>query len=141
MAARTCNHKKMKTMNTGAILSILAKHGAMSRIGLTKALKLDGTTVTHLVRELLAAGLVETKGFSQKAMGRPKQLLQLKPDGRQAVGLQIEPHKISGALVNLQGQIKAYETSNNWKRRCWENYFSRVNRSGICGCGPSGSRS
>ena len=107
---KICNHKRMKTMNTGALLAALNRHSPVSRIELTKMLGLDGTTITHLVRELLARKLIKPAGFATPALGRPKQLLQLNANGRQAVGLQLEPHKISGVVINLRGQIKNQET-------------------------------
>jgi predicted NBD/HSP70 family sugar kinase len=58
------------------------------------------------VRELLELKLIESIGYSTSIMGRPKQLLQLNANGREAIGIQIEPHKISGGLVNLSGQVK-----------------------------------
>jgi predicted NBD/HSP70 family sugar kinase len=107
---KTCNHKRMKTINTGAILNVLGKSGPMSRVGLTSALGLDGTTITHLVRDLLESKLIEPTGYSKSVIGRPKQFLQLNADGREAIGLQVEPHKISGGLLNLAGNVKAHES-------------------------------
>lgn len=97
----------MKTINTGAILNVLGKSGPMSRIGLTRALGLDGTTITHLVRELLESKLIEPTGYSRPVMGRPKQLLQLNADGRESIGVQIEPHRVSGGLMNMAGCVKS----------------------------------
>lgn len=102
----TCNHKRMRVINKEALFRLLESNESISRIELTKATKLDGTTITHLVRELIADGLVESKGYAKTVSGRPKELLSIKADGREVVSLQVEPHRISGGIVNLRGRVR-----------------------------------
>ena len=99
----------MKTMNRGAILNLLNKTGTMSRVELANALGLDGTTVTHIIRDLLATDLVRAVGFTAPSMGRPKEILRLNADGRNAIGIHLDSQKLSGAIVNLGGEVKIYE--------------------------------
>jgi predicted NBD/HSP70 family sugar kinase len=109
IASNPINQRQMKVMNAGAILSMLGRSGPMSRIGLTRKLGLDGSTVTNLIRELIDENLVEPTGYSSSTIGRPKQLLRVNGDAREAVGLHVEAHRISGCLVNLSGQVKLHE--------------------------------
>lgn len=106
----TCNQKQMRTMNSTAVLCALASQGPTSRGKLSSELNLDGTTITHLVRGLLNEKLIKSHGFSMKTTGRPRELLQLNTNGREAVGLLLGPNKVVGAVVNLGGQVKFHET-------------------------------
>ena len=108
---KTCNHKRMKAINTGAILLYLSKFGPLSRVDLARQLGLDRKTVTNLVRNLLAQNLIKPCGIKKFPTGRPIQLLRLNPDGKEAIGLEIEPHRISGGLVNLSGEMKFHKST------------------------------
>ena len=105
----TFNHKRMREFNTGSVLNLLRRYGPMSRIDIAKKLGLDRTTITHIVRDLFAAELIQTSGLASSEGGRPKEILRLKANGRLALGLNIEPHRITGVLVNLEGKIKLHE--------------------------------
>lgn len=100
----------MRHINLRAVLDLLRRKGALSRVEITQALGCDGTTVTNIVRDLLKHDLVRSGGacFSTKA-GRPRELLELNPDHRQVVGLSFDPRFVMGILTNLQGGISVRE--------------------------------
>lgn len=105
----TCNQKQMRTMNSTAVLCALVNQGPTSRCSLSNKLNLDGTTITHLVRGLLKKKLIETSGFSTTT-GRPRELLRLNVNAREAIGLLLDPNHIVGKVVNLGGEIKFRES-------------------------------
>ena len=103
----TCNHSRMKGINTSAILNILSKKGAASRVEIAEMLGLDNKTITNLVRDLIAKGLImEGKSVKLKT-GRPKQLLELNPQGCDAIAVFLRPQVVTVSLVNLTGQIRS----------------------------------
>lgn len=102
----TCNHKQMKQINTGAIFAYLNKKDTASRVELARELDLDRKTVTNLVRDLISQNLLYTEGQRKHPMGRPEKLLYINPKGAEAIGVCVEPHRISAAVVNLKGIIE-----------------------------------
>lgn len=96
-------------MNSTAVLCALVNQGPTSRCSLSSKLNLDGTTITHLVRGLLKKKLIETSGFSTTT-GRPRELLKLNVDAREAIGLLLDPNHIVGKVVNLGGEVKFIES-------------------------------
>jgi len=102
------NQQMTRRLNKVALLRLLHIHGPMSRVELAASLGLDTKTLTHLSRELLERGLVESAGTMACRRGRPRELLQLSVSKLNAIGLHVEERRISGALVALDGSIREW---------------------------------
>jgi len=100
------NQQMTRRLNKVALLRLLHIHGAMSRVELAASLGLDTKTLTNLSRELLGRGFVESAGRVTCSRGRPREMLQLSTSKLNAIGLHLEEHQISGALVGLDGSIR-----------------------------------
>lgn len=103
------NFSNMKHSNRLLVLNLLNENRAMSRVDITRALNCDGTTITHIIRDLMKEDLVRSAGMAEPAGGRPKQLISLNPDGRQVIGLSFEPPYVTGIVSNLGGKISFCE--------------------------------
>ena len=66
---------------------------------------LSTTTVTNLIGELLAAGVVAEDGFEEvngpRGAGRPRTALRLEPESRYAVGVHIDVGSVHVAVTDL----------------------------------------
>lgn len=100
------NQQMTRRLNKVALLRLLHIHGPKSRVELAASLGLNTKTLTNLSRDLLGRGFVESAGMANGSRGRPREMLQLSPSKLNAIGLHLEEHKISGALVGFDGSIR-----------------------------------
>jgi predicted NBD/HSP70 family sugar kinase len=97
-------------MNRKAVLDLLRHQGSSSRVEIARTLRCDGTTVTNIVRDLLAMDIVRAVGSDTSAgIGRPREIIELNRDVKLAIGLSFDPRYIMGIVVNLSGEIKVRE--------------------------------
>jgi N-acetylglucosamine repressor len=110
MSARVVNHNQMRRMNRRVVLNLLRHKGSSSRVEIAQTLGCDGTTVTNIVRDLLALNIVHAVGADTTAgIGRPREIIELNANVKQAIGLSFDPRHIVGVVVNLQGETKIRE--------------------------------
>ena len=108
------NSSTVKSHNMRAILLALLKHDYLSRVHLAKLTGLSTTTITNLITELLALGIVLEEGTDilerRPGAGRPRKALRLVPEARYAIGVHIGVGKVRVAVTNLRAQIVGYDT-------------------------------
>ncbi|QMW68465.1 ROK family transcriptional regulator [Mumia sp. ZJ1417] len=95
------------------LLQCLADEGSLSRADLARATSLTRVTVSDLVTELLADGLVAELGTKPGARpGKPATLLGLVSDAVLIAALDLSDDTIlRGALMDLEGQIVARDSA------------------------------
>lgn len=95
----------IKSHNLRAILLTLLRHQCVSRVRIAELTGLSTTTVTNLITELLAAGVVKEDGTEQlthrRGVGRPRTALRLVPEARYAVGVHIGVGSVYVAVTDL----------------------------------------
>ncbi|MBC7814807.1 MAG: ROK family transcriptional regulator [Burkholderiales bacterium] len=83
----------IKSHNLRAILLTLLRRESISRVHLAQLTGLSTTTITNLISELLAEGIVIEIGAEKRepsqGAGRPRTGLQLVPEARYAIGVHI----------------------------------------------------
>ncbi|HEY0948787.1 ROK family transcriptional regulator [Nocardioides sp.] len=91
------------------LLQQLFREGPASRADLARTTGLTRVTVSDLVGELVADGLVEELGAPATArVGKPPTLVGLAPDATHIVALDLSADdRMSGAVVNLAGEVRA----------------------------------
>src|ERR687883_1972679 len=83
------NQRSVRRHNLGVVLGHIAEHGPRSRAAIAQETGLNKTTVSSLVGELIAFGLVrETEVELRGTVGRPALPVEL--SGRRVVGLGLE---------------------------------------------------
>ncbi|MDQ1130331.1 ROK family transcriptional regulator [Microbacterium sp. SORGH_AS_0888] len=105
--ARTTNDL-IRRQNLSAVLSLLHSEGTLSRTQLGTSTRLNRSTITGLVAELIELGLVRElpAGAPTGRVGRPT--LDLQPDDRvAALSVRVEPQAVTVALVGLGGTVHA----------------------------------
>lgn len=104
------NPTRMKSQNMRAVLMAFLRHGELSRARLAELTGLSSTTITNLVAEMAAAGLVTELASPQngsRSVGRPRTPLRLRPEAGHAVGVHVSVGHIRIALTDLCGRIVA----------------------------------
>ncbi|OGV50169.1 MAG: hypothetical protein A2017_18575 [Lentisphaerae bacterium GWF2_44_16] len=129
MEKETCNHKQMRKINRSAVLNHLRQTGPRPRAEIARDLKMDGTTITHLVRELLKEKLLCVQSIGRSSTGKPQDLLDINPDGATAAGISLAPGSVSGVILNLKGEVISREhimTSHSISRQKLMGFIEKI---------------
>jgi len=99
----------LRQSNRLRILDVLRRDGAASRAGLVRDTGLSRTTVSKLVAELQAEGLVVEReaedGAASGAVGRPPVALTLNPSAGSVVGIDFGHDLVRVAVADLSGTV------------------------------------
>jgi predicted NBD/HSP70 family sugar kinase len=90
------------------LLQLLFRYGPASRADLARSSGLTRVTVSDVVGDLVAEGLVSESATSvQGRVGKPPVLVQLAEESRQIVAVDLSADGVvSGALLNLNGTVQ-----------------------------------
>lgn len=109
---RPAAHTDVRTANLSLLLRALRYHSASSRTELVRTTGLSKATVSILVGELIARGLVrEERPGPAGGVGRPSTVLRAVGDRVAGVGVEIGPHTLSVVTADLTGQVLEHETA------------------------------
>ncbi|MFE7202793.1 hypothetical protein ACFU8R_21205 [Pseudonocardia alni] len=98
----------LRRHHLGLVLGEVVHGSAISRAGIAAATGLTRSTVSGLIAELLAGGLVRDIGAGPGGTsGRPGRRLVPDPAGPVGIALQIEEDGVGGCLVDLAGRAGA----------------------------------
>jgi predicted NBD/HSP70 family sugar kinase len=93
--------------NPGRVLSFLFANGPTTRATLARGLGLTRTAITDLAGSLVAAGLLEEdSGKAPAGLGRPGQLIRLRPDAAHFVGAEIGVERLLVTILDLAGTVR-----------------------------------
>ena len=95
-----------KEFNLRIVHETIRLHGPISRAEVARRTELTGQTVSNLVRELVALGLVHEGERRQERRGAPSVALTLNPDGAWSIGLDLDRDHLTGVLVDLAGTVR-----------------------------------
>ncbi|MFQ5612422.1 MAG: ROK family protein [Anaerolineae bacterium] len=100
--------EKIRSSNQAAILRTIRESGHISRGEIARRLQLHPSTVTRLVEQLIAEGLVherEDRGRSSARGGRRTIPLEFNYESSLIAGVDLSGSRIKGALTNLAGHV------------------------------------
>jgi predicted NBD/HSP70 family sugar kinase len=91
------------------LLQQLFREGPASRADLARTTGLTRVTVSDLMAELVAEGLVEELGApAESRVGKPPTMVGLAADSTHVVGIDLSADdRMTGAVLNLLGQVRA----------------------------------
>jgi predicted NBD/HSP70 family sugar kinase len=81
--------RDLRRHNRTSVLTLLYLHGPASRFDLVRATGLSSATVSNVVTDLVADGLVAEAGQLDSDGGRPRTLLEVRPGYAQVAGVDI----------------------------------------------------
>jgi glucokinase-like ROK family protein len=102
---RTGDQALVREINLSIILNCLRETSPLSRAQLAEITGLNKTTVSSLVRELIARQFVREIGFDLSGGGRPPVLLELNPDAGCIIGMEIGVDFILAILTDFKAQV------------------------------------
>lgn len=89
----------------GHVLDLIRSDGPISRVELAEATGLTQATMSTVVRQLIENELVIETGRGESTGGRTRVLLDINPNSRFAVGLQLGSESNTYVIINLLGAI------------------------------------
>jgi predicted NBD/HSP70 family sugar kinase len=88
------------------ILGLLGTQGPTSRVDIARSLGLSPATVTQVIKDLLARGLVEELASVPSTGGRPARLLGLVARSGVALGAKVTADHVALVAVELDGSVR-----------------------------------
>src|SRR4051794_29026577 len=92
--------RDLRRHNRAALLSSLYLRGPVSRLELVAESGLSAATVTNVVSELIADGVVAEAGSVESDGGRPRTLLAVRPDFGHVVGVDVSETHVEVGLFD-----------------------------------------
>lgn len=98
----------MKELNRRLILDTIRRLGSLSRATIAKETKLNPSTVTRIIQDLINEGFVQEIGYATSQGGRKPILVDLVPNVVNIIGVNVETTKVIGIISNLTGEILSH---------------------------------
>lgn len=102
---KKATRKQTRIHNSQLVFSAIYERGDISRADLARTTHLTPPTVSDVVADLIAQGLVEETGFAPSTGGKRAILLRVNADSRHLIGLDLAREDFRGAEINLRGDI------------------------------------
>lgn len=99
------------------LLHELRKEPGISQTALTRRLRVGSGTVSVMIAELTAAGLVVSRGQAKSTGGRPAERLGLNPDRPLVLGVDLGETDARFGVLNLHGQFVRLDRAPLPRRR------------------------
>jgi predicted NBD/HSP70 family sugar kinase len=109
-------HNTIRDINKQVVLNYVRVQSPISRAEISRETSLQRSTVSAIVDELQAVGLVEEIGTGDSTGGRKPTLLRLRTGTPVAIGVDITPRETTVVLADLAGNIlrkEAFPTSSD----------------------------
>jgi predicted NBD/HSP70 family sugar kinase len=103
---KKATRQSTKEHNRDLVLKLLFDHDTISRAEIARITGLTRTTVSDVIANQIAEGLVEEVGVGASIGGKNPILLSLVADSRYLIGLNLAHDQFCGAIVNLRGDVK-----------------------------------
>jgi predicted NBD/HSP70 family sugar kinase len=89
--------------NRRVIFDALRINGTLTRADLARATQLTPQTVSNIVEDLQAQGLVISDAPVRQGRGQPARPYRIMPNGACSIGVQLDRHQMLGVVVDLAG--------------------------------------
>ena len=117
--ARTARLATIRNINRQIVLNYVREREPISRAEIARETALQRSTVSAIVDDLQADGLIEEGGEGESTGGRPPTLLRLRSAGAIAIGVAITPTTTILATSDLAGRVlkhKEFATDRDYDR-------------------------
>jgi N-acetylglucosamine repressor len=100
--------RAMREVNRSIVLDMIRRGGRISRTDLARRSHLTKPTVSAIVEDLIAGGVVQEVGFGKAVAsgGRRARLLQFNEASAAYLGIRVGVHTTSVAIADARGQIR-----------------------------------
>jgi predicted NBD/HSP70 family sugar kinase len=114
--AQAARSSTIRDINRQFVLNYIRDREPISRADIARSTELQRSTVSTIVEELKAEGLIEEIGAGASTGGRRPTLLRLRAEGATAIGVDVTPSATTIATSDLVGRVIARESFENSPR-------------------------
>lgn len=100
------NQSSVRSYNERLVMSLLRRHGHLSRVELCQHSGLSAQTVSVIVRALQRDDLLMAGQAQRGRVGAPSTPLSLNPDGAFALGVKVGLNSTDTVLIDFTGQVR-----------------------------------
>lgn len=100
-------------LNQRVVFETIRVLGPISRAEIARQTSLTNQTVSNIVEQLKADGLLEVKGRLTTLRGQPPLLFDIKPDAACSIGVHLDRDHLGVVLAQLRGQVLK-QLSREW---------------------------
>jgi predicted NBD/HSP70 family sugar kinase len=105
------NFPAVGSYNQVVILDAIRRaSNGISRVEVAEYTGLSAQTATNVCRRLILDGLIHETGTRISGVGKPRRILELRPDGRFAIGIHLDPSVLTIVLLDLSGSVVAHRS-------------------------------
>lgn len=104
--ARGTNQSGVRLYNERLVLSLIRRHENLPKAEIARATGLSAQTITIIMRQLEADGLVQKRGRRRGRVGQPSVPFALNPDGALAIGVKIGRRSSDFVLIDFVGRVR-----------------------------------
>ena len=109
--------REMRDRNRALVLDAVARNEPVTRAQLAARTGLTKSSVSSIVQELLAAGLVVEQGAQRgRELGRPGTALTLARDGLAGLGLEVNVDYLAACVVDLARLLRLAQGRRKGRR-------------------------
>lgn len=101
----TNGHKQSVSLTRSRTLDHIRASGRVSRVELAQMSGLTAASISGIVAQTIADGLVVESGLSTSTRGKPRTLLELNPSSRHAVGITLDHDRLTYVVADLSGHL------------------------------------
>ncbi len=103
---RGSNLLRLADYNQAVVLDLIRREPGRSRAELQRTCGLSSQTISNIARRLIEAEMVYESAPSDPARGRPSIPLSVNGDGAFAVGVHVDPARLTLLLLDLAGEVR-----------------------------------
>lgn len=102
------SHLSVRDLSRSEVLDVIRREAIISRSELSDSVSVSRATVSGIVADLLAIGLLEEVGVGESTGGRRPIKLCYRPESRKVVGVVLFNEQVQAALTDLEGSLLNY---------------------------------
>jgi predicted NBD/HSP70 family sugar kinase len=107
VAPATVDTARMRELNSTLLLNLIWRERRISRADLARRTGLSRSTVSAIVSDLLATGLVRESGAGDSSGGRPPTILDFVDDAFVIAGVEMGATHVHVVITDLRGRVRA----------------------------------
>lgn len=97
--------KPSRSLTRSRTLEHIRASGRVSRVELAQMSGLTAASISGIVAQTIADGLVVESGLTASTRGKPRTLLELNPSARHAVGVTLDHDRLTYVVTDLSGHL------------------------------------
>ncbi|QIS40757.1 ROK family transcriptional regulator [Clavibacter capsici] len=104
--SRGSNLPRLADYNQAVVLDLVRREPGRSRADLQRLSGLASQTISNITRRLIDTGMIRESAPADTSRGRPSIPLSVDPDGACAVGVHVDPARLTVLLLDVAGGIR-----------------------------------